>query len=201
MQLIDASRKKYDAGVGRTSGDRYVTSDPIGLDGGLNTFGYVYGNPLMYSDPDGLCPLAGAICVPVGAALVGLAVLATNAILGNPVGNAAGSALEGISDGAAGSDVSMSSPNSEGGRASSSAPHSHYEENWALNLLPDPFGGNCLNMARAIRVLRANIAWRKTDLNPGSASFVGHKARIKILEAKLQQLEKSYENICGGRCE
>lgn len=61
--------RDYDPGLGR-----YVQSDPIGLAGGLNTYGYAYQSPLVYSDPEGLNPggLAGAgigsFGGPVGAA-------------------------------------------------------------------------------------------------------------------------------------
>jgi len=40
--------RTYDPATGR-----YITSDPIGIDGGLNTYLYAYANPLKYVDPTG----------------------------------------------------------------------------------------------------------------------------------------------------
>ncbi|MFL6621495.1 MAG: RHS repeat-associated core domain-containing protein, partial [Sulfurifustis sp.] len=53
------SNRYYDPRTGR-----YITSDPVGLAGGFNSYGYVDNSPLSYVDPDGLSKRRGGMPEP-----------------------------------------------------------------------------------------------------------------------------------------
>ncbi len=49
--------------------DRFISPDPLGLDGGLNLYMYCEGNPLAYIDPLGLCGNTTMVTIGVQAAV------------------------------------------------------------------------------------------------------------------------------------
>jgi RHS repeat-associated protein len=75
----------YDPKLGR-----YISADPIGVEGGSNSFAYANVNPLLYADPAGLNPVAGAMAGagagsafgPVGTVVGGLVGAGIGGIIG-----------------------------------------------------------------------------------------------------------------------
>lgn len=84
--------RNYDPTVGR-----YLQADPNGLAGGVSTFGYAGSSPLLYTDPDGRCPMCiGAIIGGVAGAIGGYETGGwEGAIIGGTVGAIVGAVAPG----------------------------------------------------------------------------------------------------------
>jgi RHS repeat-associated protein len=87
--------RDYDPSLGR-----YAEADPLGIAMGENVYEYVGGDPLNWSDPQGLGPAGAAIGGPIGEGLAGAAGIETGpgeTIIipaGGLIGSAIGSAAE-----------------------------------------------------------------------------------------------------------
>ncbi|MEQ1661859.1 MAG: RHS repeat-associated core domain-containing protein [Thiobacillus sp.] len=68
--LVYYRARYYDPTTGR-----FISRDPIGLDGGLNQYAYVGNNPVNFTDPEGLCPTCiwGGVAGAVGGFITGAA--------------------------------------------------------------------------------------------------------------------------------
>ncbi len=71
--------RTYDPSTGR-----YLESDPIGLNGGLNTYWYANQNPLYYYDPD------GRLALPIITAIIGSAAGGLGSIISQGLQNGFG---------------------------------------------------------------------------------------------------------------
>ena len=185
--------RDYDPTTGR-----YLQADPLGLVDGASVYGYARQNPGRWVDPRG-----EEIALPGFGGGSGLGVVgpvAPGIPLGDALGESADDALRALlelSHNYNPIDLAIQSITATG-----SAPYDKIDEQDAIDFMPDPYGGGdyCERLKRAINVLRANLGWRSSDLQPRSPSYSGHLKRITILRLKLGKLEQNYRSVCGGEC-
>lgn len=151
-----------------------MESDPIGLKGGLNTYGYVGGNPLRFADQTGLC--FWDACVMEGAAVYGMAVVATGLTL-----YIADQLVEAYNSGMWDGEPATQEDEDE--------------------LLEFTGAESCAELSVAIKALRERIARRQGDYDrhgdQNNSWGAGHVQRIVKLKEVLSRLEAAYRARCG----
>ena len=185
--------RDYDPQTGR-----YVESDPIGLNGGLNTYAYAGSNPVGLVDPNGLSPTAGAgaaggffVAGPPGAVVGGLIGLGVGAWGANAAWDAYHENAN--EDGGASAD---SSPGSAADKARERKEYSRI----CKTPIP-PTGDQCkdakANLDRLQQCLALRENFSKKWFNDNEA---GHITEINNTRKAIENLKDFLRRVCGEQC-